>query len=58
MTDYPVLPNALPGLRFRKMGPFAAGLVQRLARAIVSRWTRPVEAFRRELGLPPAGAPI
>ncbi len=58
MTDYPVLPNALPGLRFRKMGPFAAGLVQRLARAIVSRWTRPVEAFRRELGLPPAGAPM
>jgi UDP:flavonoid glycosyltransferase YjiC (YdhE family) len=58
MTDFPVLPNAPSFLRNRKIGPPVSGWLRGLAKTMTRRWLAPVERFRAELGLPPAGHPM
>jgi len=55
----PPVPPPLPALgRLRVLGPGFNGLLVALYRRASRSWTEPVRAFRRELGLPPAGDPL
>jgi len=59
ITDFPALPN-FPELtiRSRRLSPWGPRLLMKVARTITGPWTRPVHAFRAELGLRPAGDPL
>jgi UDP:flavonoid glycosyltransferase YjiC (YdhE family) len=56
--DPPVLPQLPPLVRFMRLGPWAARLCFRVARATVRRWCEPIRSLRLELGLPPGRNPI
>jgi rhamnosyltransferase subunit B len=54
-TDFPVagpMPGPIKALRRTRWG---AGLLTRIVRHATRDWTTPVQDFRRDLGLPPAG---
>jgi len=52
--DFPVLPGAPVLSSLRRLGPGACGVFRSLAGRLTRRWVAPVEALRRELGLPEA----
>jgi rhamnosyltransferase subunit B len=56
--DLPVVPQAPWLKRLDVLGPWFRHAFMRGARASTSDWMRPIAAFRRKLGLEPAGIPI
>ncbi len=58
ITDFPVLPQA-PWLKTVEfVGPWLRKLILAGGRAQARSWSKPVTAFRKELGLGPGGVPI
>lgn len=56
--DFPVA-GPMPGLiRALRRTRFGASLLMKIVRRATRDWTTPVQQFRAELGLPPAGAPL
>lgn len=56
--DMPVLPPAPWVKSLDRLGPWAGRAIVRLAKAVTSRWERPVTDLRRRLGLPVTGQPV
>ncbi|WP_406693789.1 glycosyltransferase [Singulisphaera sp. Ch08] len=55
----PSVPPQAPWLRhLRMLGPRFHGSIHRLARLTLRKWTAPVQAVRKELGLPPGADPL
>jgi rhamnosyltransferase subunit B len=57
LPAFPIMPLGLHRVLRRLGPPFARRLVG-LVKRVTTPWTEPVVAFRRELGLPPAGDPL
>ena len=56
--DFPALPPFTGVARLTSLSPWIARVFLRLSKAATNRWTAPVDAFRRELGLPAVGSPL
>lgn len=56
--DFPVVPPHTGLARLAKRSHLAARLMLSLAKSATASWTRPVDAFRAEVGLPPAPSPL
>jgi UDP:flavonoid glycosyltransferase YjiC (YdhE family) len=57
-SDFPVLSGAPPLLQFQRFGPWGGKIVKTIARSSTRAWVRPIDDFRREHGLSPAGHPL
>jgi len=57
-SDFPVLSGAPPLLQFQRFGRWGGKIVKTIARASTRAWVRPIDEFRREHGLSPAGHPL
>jgi UDP:flavonoid glycosyltransferase YjiC (YdhE family) len=53
-TDPPLLASSAPARLLRRLGPGACRLCITLGALLLRRWEQPLDAFRRELGLPRA----
>lgn len=56
--DFPALPPYAGLVHLTRRSRLAARVMLSLAKRVTEAWTRPVDAFRAELGLPPAGSPL
>ena len=56
--DFPALPNAPQVVHLTRLSPWFGRGLMRLARSITRKWTKPILAFRQELGLPAVGDPL
>ena len=56
--DFPLLPPHPNVVRLARMAPWTARAFLSIAGRITAPWTAPIEAFRRELGLPDSGDPL
>jgi rhamnosyltransferase subunit B len=56
--DFPILPPYTGIAKAIRRSPWLAGQFMKLARAITTPWTKPVQDLRVELGLPAGGNPL
>jgi rhamnosyltransferase subunit B len=56
--DFPAVPPLTGLMRAARLVPWSAGALLALSRAATRSWTAPVDALRRDLGLPPSGHPL
>lgn len=56
--DLPVFPPAPRSVHLRRLGTGVSRAMVRMAKSVARRWTRPIQVFREELGLPPTRDPV
>ena len=56
--DFPLLPPHPAVTRVARLSAWTAWAFMKLAQRITAPWTRPIRAFRAELGLPDSGDPL
>lgn len=56
--DFPVLPPNPLAMRLARTSPWVARIFMTVIRAVTSNWTAPVQALRKEAGLPDTGLPL